>query len=145
MNRGSMINRNEFNALCAIREHPGATQRELAELLGLSLGTVNNVHRKLVKEKLVEDGRVTARGMRELRPYKVDNAVVLAAGLSSRFVPISYEKPKGLLTVRGEVLIERQIEQLLEAGINEIIVVVDRKSTRLNSSHTRPSRMPSSA
>ncbi|MBR3181916.1 MAG: phosphotransferase [Eggerthellaceae bacterium] len=122
-----MINRNEFNALCAIREHPGATQRELAELLGLSLGTVNNVHRKLVKEKLVEDGRVTARGMRELRPYKVDNAVVLAAGLSSRFVPISYEKPKGLLTVRGEVLIERQIEQLLEAGINEIIVVVGYK------------------
>ena len=30
----------------------------------------------------------------------------------SRFAPISYEKPKGLLRVRGEVLIERQIEQL---------------------------------
>ena len=124
---GIMINRNEFEVLCAMREHPGTTQRELANVLGVSLGTVNNTHRKLVKEKLVEDGRVTARGMRELKPYKVDNAIILAAGLSSRFAPISYEKPKGLLTVRGEVLIERQIEQLLETGINEIIVVVGYK------------------
>ena len=122
-----MINRNEFNALCAIREHPGSTQRELAELLGISLGTANNIHRKLVKAKLIEENRVTARGMRELRPYKVDNAVIMAAGMSSRFVPLSYEKPKGILTVRGEVLIERQIEQLLEKGINEIIVVVGYK------------------
>ena len=28
---------------------------------------------------------------------------------------------------------------------NEVVVVVDRKSTRLNSSHSRASRMPSSA
>lgn len=54
----------------------------------------------------------------------VDNAVILAAGASSRFAPLSYEKPKGLLTVRGEVLIERQIRQLQEAGIRDIYVVV---------------------
>ena len=122
-----MITRNEFSALCAIREHPGATQRELAELLGISLGSANNVHRALAKAKLVEDGRVTARGMRELKPYKVDNAVIMAAGMSSRFAPISYEKPKGLMTVRGEVMVERLIEQLHAAGINEIIVVVGYK------------------
>lgn len=55
---------------------------------------------------------------------KVDNAVIMAAGLSSRFAPLSYEKPKGLLEVRGEVLIERQIRQLQEAGIVDITVVV---------------------
>lgn len=59
--------------------------------------------------------------------YKVDNAIIMAAGLSSRFAPISYQKPKGLITVRGEVLIERQIKQLREAGINDIIVVVGYK------------------
>lgn len=48
----------------------------------------------------------------------------MAAGLSSRFAPLSYEKPKGVLTVRGEVLIERQIRQLQEAGITDITVVV---------------------
>lgn len=56
--------------------------------------------------------------------YPVDNAVILAAGTSSRFAPLSYEKPKGLITVRGEVLIERQIRQLKEAGIQEILIVV---------------------
>lgn len=59
--------------------------------------------------------------------YKVDNAVIMAAGTSSRFAPLSYEIPKALITVKGEVLIERQIRQLIEAGINEIIVVVGYK------------------
>lgn len=44
--------------------------------------------------------------------------------MSSRFAPLSYEKPKGLLVVKGEVLIERQIRQLQEAGIHDIMVVV---------------------
>ena len=39
------------------------------------------------------------------------NAIILAAGTSSRFVPISFEIPKSLLKVRGEILIERQIKQ----------------------------------
>lgn len=52
------------------------------------------------------------------------NAIILAAGLSSRFVPLCFEKPKGLLRVKGEVLIERQIRQLQEAGISDITVVV---------------------
>lgn len=65
--------------------------------------------------------------MAALKPYEVDNAVILAAGLSSRFAPISYELPKGLLKVRGEVLIERQIEQLKAAGINDIVKVVGYK------------------
>lgn len=52
------------------------------------------------------------------------NAIIMAAGTSSRFAPLSYEKPKGLLKVKGEILIERQIRQLQEAGITDIIVVV---------------------
>ena len=52
------------------------------------------------------------------------NAIIMAAGMSSRFAPLSYEKPKGLLVVKGEVLIERQIRQLQEAGITDITVVV---------------------
>ena len=122
-----MINKNEFEMLCAIKDNPGLTQRELAQVLNASLGRVNKVHKGLENAKLVECGAITPRGMKELEPYKVENAVIMAAGLSSRFVPISYEKPKGLLTVHGEVLIERQIEMLREAGIEDIIVVVGYK------------------
>ena len=122
-----MINRNEFNVLCAVREHPSITQRELAKELGISLGLVNKVCQSLKKAKLVQNGQITSRGMKELEPYKVDGAVIMAAGMSSRFAPISYERPKGTLRVKGEVLVERQIEQLHEAGITNITVVVGYK------------------
>jgi len=122
-----MINKNEFVMLCAVKDNPGLTQRELAQVLNASLGRVNKVHKSLENAKLIESGAITPRGMKELEPYKVENAIIMAAGLSSRFVPISYEKPKGLLTVHGEVLIERQIEMLREAGIEDIVVVVGYK------------------
>lgn len=54
----------------------------------------------------------------------------MAAGTSSRFVPLSAETPKGLLEVKGEILIERQIRQLREAGITDITVVVGYKADK---------------
>lgn len=59
---------------------------------------------------------------------KVDNAVIMAAGKSSRFVPLSYETPKALLEVKGEILIERQIRQLIDARVPEIYVIIGYKA-----------------
>ena len=56
------------------------------------------------------------------------NAIIMAAGTASRFVPLSQERPKGLLEVKGETLIERQIRQLQEAGISDITIVVGYKA-----------------
>lgn len=61
------------------------------------------------------------------KKYKVKNAIIMAAGISSRFAPLSYEFPKALLVIKGEVLIERQIRQLKEAGIDDITLVVGYK------------------
>lgn len=58
----------------------------------------------------------------------VDNAIIMAAGTSSRFAPLSAEKPKALIEVKGEVLIERQIKQLKEAGVPEIYIVTGYKA-----------------
>lgn len=71
-----------------------------------------------------DDESISKLGLEALEPYKVKNAIILAAGMSTRFAPISYELPKGLISVKGERLIERLIVQLQEAGINEIVVVV---------------------
>lgn len=56
--------------------------------------------------------------------YYVDNAIIMAAGYSKRCLPLSEYMPKGLFVIKGEVLIERQINQLKQAGVSEIIVVV---------------------
>ena len=39
------MNRIEFDVLCAILDNPKATQRQLAELTGASLGSVHAAHR----------------------------------------------------------------------------------------------------
>lgn len=59
---------------------------------------------------------------------KKRNAIIMAAGTSSRFVPLSAECPKGLLEVKGEVLVERQMRQLKEAGIADITIIVGYKA-----------------
>lgn len=121
------LGKNQFKVVCTLLESPGATQRIISERTRLDPILVDASYRECVAEGLVDDGRLTARGMAELRPHAVENAVILAAGLSSRFAPISYERPKGLLRVRGEVLIERQIEQLKAVGVSDIVVVVGYK------------------
>lgn len=68
--------------------------------------------------------RITEKGCALLQQKKVDAALILASGFGSRFVPLSYETPKGLLTVFGERMIERQIRQLREAGITDIALMV---------------------
>ena len=63
---------------------------------------------------------------------KVDNAIIMAAGTSSRFAPLSFEKHKALTIVKGEILIERQIKQLKEAGVLDIYIVTGYKAEQFN-------------
>lgn len=68
-------------------------------------------------------GNITQQEKNEIEKYRVDNAIIMAAGYSARCMPLSNAMPKGLFRVKGEILIEREIEQLQEAGIEEIVVV----------------------
>ncbi|WP_258774569.1 NTP transferase domain-containing protein [Eggerthella lenta] len=118
---------NEFALLAALASGAPSSRRALAARTGLSSGSVGRTLKAVEDAGLVRDGALTQTGFDALEPYRVRNAVVMAAGLSSRCAPISYEKPKGLLRVRGERLIERQIRQLREAGIEDVTVVVGYK------------------
>ena len=122
-----MMTRNEFNLLYAIEKHGIQSYRKMKEDAGVSTGFISRTIKQFYDTGLINSDGFTEQGLEALAPYKVDNAVIMAAGLSSRFVPLSLEKPKGLLSVKNEVLIERQIEQLQEAGIREIILVLGYK------------------
>ena len=122
------LTKNVFSVLKTIAQsNEKLNQRQLSEHTDLSLGSVNSAVKTLEDQGLIDDSLITPKGLEALKPYEVKNAIIMAAGLSSRFAPISYEKPKGVLKVRGEVLIERQIHQLMEAGITDITVVVGYK------------------
>ena len=120
-----MITLAEFKILIQLLKNKFQTQREIAEDLNMSLGKVNSVISELKNKDLINgNNAITNAGLVELEPYKVNNAVILAAGMSTRFAPLSYEKPKGLLNVKDEILIERQIKQLHSVGIKDITLVV---------------------
>lgn len=116
---------------CYIKEHPYCTQRELSQQLELSLGTVNTLLKECCRNRLLAQGKSTAgtyeltgKGTSYLDQFQVDGALMIAAGFGSRFVPLTFETPKGLLEVFGERMIERQICQLHQAGIKDITIVV---------------------
>lgn len=120
-----MFLESEFVVLSALAGGELVTQRTIAEKADVSLGTVNNAIRHFRTAGYVDcSGCITEAGLAALEPYRVRNAVILAAGAASRFAPLSFEKPRAMFEVRGEVLIERLIRQLKATGIDDITVVV---------------------
>lgn len=75
----------------------------------------------------LKNNAITDLAKFELEHFKVKNAVILAAGGSDISAKSVYSIPKGLYLKNGETLIERQIRQLQEAGVNDITIVVGYK------------------
>ena len=51
-------------------------------------------------------------------------AIILAAGVGSRISPLTDDRPKSLLTVAGEPILERMISNIQACGITEVIFVL---------------------
>ena len=118
------MNKIQFDVLRLALEYGTVSVEEISGELFRTPDQINLAVKALTSAGYLENNRVTAKGEQLLNEHKVDNAVILAAGMSTRFVPLNYDLPKGLLVVKGETLIERQIRQLNEKGITEIIIVV---------------------
>ena len=78
------LTRNAFNVLAALVRDNVRTQRDIADASGLSLGVVNREYRELADKGLVDEAQVTPAGFTALSPYRVEKAVIMAAG------PVSY-------------------------------------------------------
>lgn len=121
-----------FQIIKLMKEKPSISQRDIAKELKISLAYVNKILFDMEQNGfLTGDGmplfgkkHLTDFALQEFENCRVDNAIIMAAGFGSRFVPLTYAIPKGLLEVFGERMIERQIEQLHAAGVTDITVVV---------------------
>lgn len=122
------MNNEKLQIMELLLENTSLTQREMAASTALSLGYINKCLKELKEGGLVENGgqttRLTDAGLATLEQHRVDNAIILSAGLDSNFVPLIYSKHKSLIEVNGEPLIERQIRQLHEKGIRDITICV---------------------
>ena len=119
------MNKQEMDVLNELLQRPYVNQRDLSVRTGHSLGVVNTALRHLAEGGyLTKENLPTEKANALARENKPQSAVILAAGYGIRMVPINMERPKALLEVHGELLIERTIRQLQEAGIRDIRVVV---------------------
>ena len=119
------LSKQESDILLALSKETSINQRSLSELTGYSLGTVNNILKRLKRKDFLNDNtQLTDKARRELKKKKPRNAIILAAGFGMRMVPINMTTPKALLEVYGERLIDRLIIQLQGVGITDIAVVV---------------------
>jgi MurNAc alpha-1-phosphate uridylyltransferase len=73
------------------------------------------------------------------RPPKT--AIVLAAGLGKRMLPITATMPKPLVKVGGRTLIDFALDRLAEAGIGTVVVNVHHFADMLEA-HLRTRKMP---
>ena len=69
----------------------------------------NETYRRMIKSGYIceNDNSLTELGRNALENYRVNNAVILAAGASTRFIPLSLEQPIGLYEEKGEKLNEK--------------------------------------
>ena len=120
-----IINSYELDILLYLKDKETTTQRTISKDLGRALGAINKSI-KVLKENnyLDSSSHLTAKANEEIKKNSPQSAIILAAGLGLRMVPINNSVSKGLLEIRGEPLIERIINQLNEVGISKIYIVV---------------------
>ena len=124
MVRQMNISKKQFDILHFLKDHPLSSLDEISDSLLIEHSEILKNIDLLQQHGYLQNYSLTDEANRYFESHRIDNAVILAAGMSTRFVPLNFSTPKGLLKVKGEVLIERQIKQLREKGISEIVVVV---------------------
>ena len=142
---GNMI---EYRVLKHIYENPRTSQRQISEILNISIGSVNNLIKNMNKHGLIEikiiDGKyrysLSKKGKSNLDEYikkskedkisinndelkKVKQAVILAAGEKKIF-----GKPVSFLNLEEGNIIDRVINLLSQNGIEKIVIVTGYKS-----------------
>ena len=136
------MNKIMFDILNHIHEGNEWDLKEFSKTFYKPYSVMEQEYRMLQHEGFLKDGKMTQLAQEYLDKHEIKNALILAAGVSSRFVPVCFEKPKALLKIKGEVLIERQIRQLNEVGIKDIVIVVGYMKEKFNCSD--PPEMTSS-
>ena len=119
------MNKNVMNILLFLSNNRFTSQRDIMFKTGYSLGFVNKSINKLKSDGFLDENfNISKKGINLINKNKPQKSIILAAGYGMRMIPINKETPKALLEIKGEVMIERIIKQLHQAGIYEIYVVV---------------------
>lgn len=114
----TVLSRTEFELLSFLEKNgPSQVSPETAALTG-ELLAAGWLRKKGVLVELSQAGR------RELAPYRVEQAIIMAAGFGSRMLPATKDTPKPLVEVNGKRIIETLLDALVAADIRDITVII---------------------
>lgn len=136
-----------FKVLYAINKDRNKSQRDIATEVGLSIGTVNTIIRKLESEGFIiidkmsnkfvytitnegynvleisnNENQLKKIKINDIRKNKISQAVILGAGYLEDF-----DCPVGFLYLGNDRIIDRMIKLLNKNGIEDIIIVAGYK------------------
>ena len=74
-------------------------------------------------EGYFDNNQITEKAIKALEPYKVKNAIIMAAGFGSRMAPLTLATPKPLVSVNGVRVIDTLIGELVRNDIKDIYIV----------------------
>ena len=120
------LTRTQFDILILLereKDEKKLSQRNIAQLTGLSVGTVNKTLLYLNENGLIKNTSLSTAGLKALEPYRVKRAVFISAGFGTRLVPITLNTPKALVRVKGVRIIDTLLDAVCAAGIEEIIII----------------------
>lgn len=118
------LTKKQFDVLSFLEHNKEkVSQRDIAEKIGMSLGSVNRTMSSLAEQGFIDGASVTEKGYAALEPYRVRRAIFIAAGFGSRLVPITLNTPKPLVRVNGVRMIDTLLDAVVAAGIEEIYIV----------------------
>lgn len=123
------LNRYQFEILAYIEEFGKKEYqwRELTDSVGISGSMIIKERDFLVNNGLLlKDGNnlvITNAGRKALEPFRVQRAVIFAAGFGSRMVPVTLDTPKPLVKINGIRIIDRLLDALIAKEITDITIV----------------------
>ncbi len=116
----------------------GRTQKELLKTTGYPPHKLKDIEEQLISDGLITSNlKATFQGRKVMINSAPKRAIILAAGDGRGLTPLNFDLPKGLLKVRGERLIEREIKQLHAHNVLDITLVVGVMAEKYNYLHEK--------
>jgi len=98
-------------------------------------GMIENSPETVSLLRTIHDFRPSEYQLREIRESimaEQTSAIIIAAGMGTRLMPLTSEKPKCMLEFGGATLLERQIQTYRKCGITDISVVRGYQKEKIN-------------
>lgn len=132
------LNRYQFEILTFLEKNGAQdyTIRTLSDTLFISGSEIERCLEIMSDNGLVKiDNQkltITDVGLKNLEPYRVKSAVIMAAGFGQRMLPATADRPKPMVTVNGVRIIETLLDALVKVGITDITLIRGYKKERFD-------------